>query len=82
MVAATIGRRPADVRASTLLSLDYVSTFYFGSELLAVPDGDRDRIGNLHLAALPDVRYQEIANDLLNFRWSNTFGESDATTLG
>ncbi|MFI5097275.1 MAG: hypothetical protein ACHQT6_04805 [Candidatus Acidiferrales bacterium] len=72
VVAATIGRRPADIRASTLHSLDHLSTFYFGSELLPVPPVDRDRIRSLHLAALPDLPYQELANDLLNFRWTKT----------
>jgi len=72
IVAATTGRRPADIRASTLHSLDHLSTFYFGSELLPVPPADRDRIRALHLAALPDLPSQELANDLLNFRWTKT----------
>ena len=72
VVAATIGRRPADIRASTLHSLDHLSTFYFGSELLPVPPADRGHIRSLHLAAMPDLPYQELANDLLNFRWTKT----------
>jgi hypothetical protein len=72
VVAATTGRRPADNRASTLHSLDHLSTFYFGSELLPVPPANRDLIRSLHLAALPDLPYQELANDLLNFRWTKT----------
>lgn len=72
VVAATIGRRPADIRASTLHSLDHLSTFYFGSELLPVSPADRDHIRSLHLAAMPDLPYQELANDLLNFRWTKT----------
>ena len=72
IVADTIGRRPPDVRASTLHSLDHLSTYYFGSELLPVPPADRDRIRVQHLAALPDLPSQELANDLLNFRWSKT----------
>jgi hypothetical protein len=68
IVAATIDRRSADIRASTLHSLDNLCTFH----LMPVPPADRDRIRSLHLAALPDLPPQELANDLLNFRWSKT----------
>lgn len=71
-VAASVDRRPPDIRASTLHSLDHLSTYYFGSELLPVPTADRDRIRSQHLAAMPDLPPQELANDLLNFRWSGT----------
>ena len=71
-VAATIDRRPPDVRASTLHSLDHLSTYYFGSLQLPISLADRDRIRSLHLAAMPDLPSQELANDLLNFRWSTT----------
>jgi hypothetical protein len=72
IVAASLDRRAPDIRASTLHSLDHLSTFYFGSELLPVPIADRDRIRSSHLAAMPDLPPQELANDLLNFRWSQT----------
>ena len=72
IVAAGVDRRPPDIRASTLHSLDHLSTYYFGSELLPVPPADRDRIRSRHLAAMPDLPPQELANDLLNFRWSST----------
>jgi hypothetical protein len=72
IVAATIDQRPPDVRASTLHSLDHLTTYYFGSTVLPVAPADRDRIRSLHLAALPDLPPQELANDLLNFRWSET----------
>jgi hypothetical protein len=72
IVAASIDRRPADIRASTLHSLDHLSTYYFGSELLPVPPADRDHVRSQHLAALPDLPAQELANDLLNFRWTQT----------
>jgi hypothetical protein len=72
IVAATVNHRRADLRASTLHSLDHLTTFYFGSQLLPIPTADRDRIRSQHLAALPDLPYQELANDLLNFRWSTT----------
>jgi hypothetical protein len=68
MVAATIDRRTADIRASTLHSLDNLCTFH----LFPVPPENRDRIRSLHLAALPDLPPHELANDLLNFRWSKT----------
>lgn len=72
LVAASIDRRPPDIRASTLHSLDHLSTYYFGSQLLPIPLADRDRVRSLHLAAIPDLPYQELANDLLNFRGSTT----------
>jgi hypothetical protein len=72
LVAATVGQRAPDIRASTLHSLDHLSTYYFGSELLPVPAADRDRVRSQHLAAMPDLPAQELANDLLNFRWSQT----------
>ncbi len=72
LVAASVGKRAPDIRASTLHSLDHLSTYYFGSELLPVPAADRDRIRSEHLAAMPDLPPQELANDLLNFRWSQT----------
>lgn len=81
VVAATIGRRPTDIRASTLHSLDHLSTFYFGSELLPVPPADRDRIRDLHLAALPDLPSQELANDLLNFRWTKTLSPDQVLAI-
>jgi len=81
VVAATIGSRPADIRASTLHSLDHLSTFYFGSELLPVPPADRDRIRDLHLAALPDLPSQELANDLLNFRWTKTLSPDQVLAI-
>src|SRR5579863_3220665 len=68
LVAATIDRRPADIRASTLRSLDSLGTFYS----IPIPPADRDRIRSLHLAALPDLPPQELSNDLLNFRWAKT----------
>jgi hypothetical protein len=68
MVAATLDQRTGDIRATTLHSLDNLCTFY----LMPVPPADRDRIRSLHLAALPDLPPQELANDLLNFRWSKT----------
>lgn len=67
LVAATIDRRPADIRASTLRSLDS-GTFYS----IPIPPADRDRIRSLHLAALPDLPPQELSNNLLNFRWAKT----------
>jgi hypothetical protein len=72
LVASSVDRRAPDIRASTLHSLDHLSTYYFGSELLPVPAADRDRIRALHLVAMPDLPPQELANDLLNFRWSQT----------
>lgn len=71
-VAASVERRAPDIRATTLHSLDHLSTYYFGSELLPVPAADRDRIRAQHLATMPDQPPQELANDLLNFRWSAT----------
>jgi hypothetical protein len=71
-VAGTLEKRAPDIRASTVHALDHLSTYYFGSELLPVPAADRDRIRALHLATLPDQPPQEMANDLLNFRWSQT----------
>jgi hypothetical protein len=71
-VASTLDRRAPDIRASTLHSLDHLSTYYFGSELLPVPIEDRDRIRAQHLASMPDLPSHELANDLLNFRWSQT----------
>ncbi|PYU27961.1 MAG: hypothetical protein DMG32_04205 [Acidobacteria bacterium] len=44
----------------------------FGPEPLPVPPADRGRISSQHLAALPDLPAQELANDLLNFRWTQT----------
>ncbi len=72
IVAATVDRRPPDIRASTLHSLDSLNTFYFGSQMLPVSAAERDRIRAQHLAAMPDLPYNELANDLLNFRWSKT----------
>jgi hypothetical protein len=72
LVASTLDRRAPDIRASTLHSLDHLSTYYFGSELLPVPLEDRDRIRLQHLTSMPDQPPQELANDLLNFRWSQT----------
>ena len=72
IVAASIGRRPPAICASTLHSLDHLTTFYFGSDLLPVSAADRDRIRSLHLAAMPDLPSQELANDLLNFRWASS----------
>jgi len=71
-VAASIDRRPPDIRASTLHSLDHLNTYYFGSQMLPIPAAERDRIRLQHLAAMPDLPYQELANDLLNFRWAQT----------
>jgi len=71
-VAESIDRRPPDIRASTLHSLDHLNTYYFGSQMLPTPAGERDRIRLQHLAAMPDLPYQELANDLLNFRWAQT----------
>jgi hypothetical protein len=71
-VAATIERRSPDIRASTLHSLDHLSTYYFGLQQLPISLADRDRIRSLHLAAMPDLPYNELDNDLLNFRWSST----------
>ncbi|HEY6337325.1 MAG TPA: hypothetical protein VIW68_02415 [Candidatus Sulfotelmatobacter sp.] len=68
IVAASINRRPRDIRASTLRSLDNLCTFYS----IPVPPADRDRIRSLHLAALPDLPPRELSNDLLNFRWAAT----------
>ncbi len=70
LVAASVDRRAPDIRASTIHSLDHLSTYYFGSDLLPVPPADRDRIRAQHLTTLPDQPAQELANDLLNFRWS------------
>ena len=67
-VAATVTRRPPDIRASTLHSLDNLSTFY----LIPIPPADRDRIRAQHLAALPDLPAHELTNDLLNFRWAQS----------
>ena len=72
LVASTLDRRAPDIRASTLHSLDHLSTFYFGSEVLHVPIEDRDRVRLQHLTSMPDQPPQELANDLLNFRWSQT----------
>jgi len=72
LVAASIDHRAPDIRASTLHSLDHMSTYYFGAQLLPIPTADRDRIRYQHLAAMPDLPYQELANDLLNFRWAQT----------
>ena len=69
-VAASVEKRAPDIRASTLHSLDHLSTYYFGSKLVPVPVEDRDRIRLLHLTSLADQPPQEMANDLLNFRWS------------
>ena len=71
-VAASIDHRPPDIRASTLHSLDHLNTYSCGSQLLPVPTAERDRIRLQHLAAMPDLPYQELANDLLNFRWAQT----------
>jgi hypothetical protein len=71
-VAASIDRRPPDIRASTLHSLDHLNTYHFGSQMLPIPAGERDRIRLQHLTAMPDLPYQELANDLLNFRWTQT----------
>ncbi len=68
--AASVDKRAPDIRATTLHSLDHLSTYYFGSELLPIPTADRDRIRYQHLTSLPDQPPQELANDLLNFRWS------------
>jgi hypothetical protein len=72
LAASTVDRREPGIRASTFHSLDHLSTYYFGSELLPVPVADRDRIRGQHLAAMSDLPPQELANDLLNFRWSQT----------
>jgi hypothetical protein len=72
LVAASVERRAPDIRASTLHSLDHLSTYYFGSEILPIPAADRDRIRSQHLTSMPDQPPQELANDLLNFRWSQT----------
>jgi hypothetical protein len=72
LVASTLDRRAPDIRASTVHSLDHLSTYYFGSELLPVLAVDRERIRVQHLATMPDLPPQELANDLLNFRWSQT----------
>jgi hypothetical protein len=70
--AASVDKRTPDIRATTLHSLDHLSTYYFGSQLLPIPVADRDRIRYQHLTSLPDQPPQELANDLLNFRWSQT----------
>ncbi len=80
-VAGTLDRRAPDIRASTVHSLDHLSTYYFGSELLPVPVADRDRIRALHLTSLPDEPPQELANDLLNFRWSQTLPREDVLAM-
>jgi hypothetical protein len=72
LIASSVDRRPPDIRASTSHSLDHLSTYYVGSELLPVPAADRDRIRSLHLASMPDLPPQELVNDLLNFRWAKT----------
>jgi hypothetical protein len=72
IVASNVDRRPPDIRASTLRWLDHMNTYYFGSQMLPLPEADRDRIRAQHLAAMPDLPYNELANDLLNFRWSKT----------
>jgi hypothetical protein len=72
VVASSVDRRPPEIRASTLHSLDHMNTYYFGSQMLPVSEADRDRIRAQHLAAMPDLPYNELANDLLNFRWSKT----------
>jgi hypothetical protein len=72
LVAASIDHRAPDIRASTVHSLDHMSTYYFGAQLLPIPVADRDRIRYQHLTAMPDLPYQELANDLLNFRWAKT----------
>jgi hypothetical protein len=72
IVAASVDKRAPDIRASTLHSLDHLSTFYYGSEVLPVPIEERDRIRLAHLTSMPDQPPQELANDLLNFRWSQT----------
>ena len=72
LVAASVEKRAPDIRASTLHSLDHLSTYYFGSQVLPVPIEERDRIRLAHLTSLPDQPPQELANDLLNFRWSQT----------
>jgi hypothetical protein len=72
IVASSLGRRPPEIRASTLHSLDHMNTYYFGSQMLPVSEADRERIRAQHLAAMPDLPYNELANDLLNFRWSKT----------
>ena len=81
IVAATLDRRPPDIRASTLHSLDHLSTYSFGSELLPVPVADRDRIRSQHLSALPDLPPQELANDLLNFRWSKSLPPDEVLAI-
>jgi hypothetical protein len=72
VVAASVHERRADIRASTLHSLDHMTTYHVGSGLLPIPTADRERIRSQHLAAMPDLPYQELANDLLNFGWSKT----------
>jgi len=70
--ASSVDKRAPNIRATTLHSLDHLSTYYFGSQLLPIPVADRDRIRYQHLTSLPDQPPQELANDLLNFRWSQT----------
>lgn len=81
IVAATLDRRPPDIGASTLHALDHLSTYYFASALLPVPVADRDRIRSQHLAALPDLPPQELADDLLNFRWSKTLPSDEVLSI-
>lgn len=81
LAAATVGRRAPDIRASTLHSLDHLSTYHFGSQLLPISLADRDRIRTLHLAAMPDLPYQELANDLLNFSWSQTLASDQVLAI-
>jgi hypothetical protein len=72
IVASTLDRRPPDIRASTVHWLDHFNSFYFYSQPLPVPPADGDRIRAQHLATLPDQPAQELANDLLNFRWTKS----------
>jgi hypothetical protein len=72
IVASSVDRRPPEIRASTLHSLDHMNTYYFSSQMLPIPKAERDRIRMQHLASMPDLPYNELANDLLNFRWSKT----------
>ncbi len=81
LVAATLDQRAPDIRATTLHSLDHLSTYYFGSELLPVPIEDRDRIRLQHLTSMPDQPPQELANDLLNFRWSQTLPPDEVLAI-
>ena len=72
VAAATLERRPPDIRASTAHWLDHINSFSFYNQMLPIPPADGDRIRALHLSTLPDEPPYELSNDLLNFRWTKS----------